>query len=118
MDLNISIWYFLNVILPVEVIFAAGSCPNGKSSYGFSIKSNQKPANVGSVEDSYHQTCDSFSCCSKHCKAHNQYCSVALYDRVNKTCDLVCLKEEPTYVVSRNVYIDLDNMTPKLYIQA
>ena len=103
MEWNFSIWYFLTVILPIEVILAAGSCPNGKSSYGFGIKSNQKPA-FASVEDSYRQTCDSVSCCSKHCKAHDWYCSVALYDRVNKTCDLVCLKEEATYVVSRNVY--------------
>ena len=109
MELKISMWYFLTLSLLIKVIYGAGSCPNGKSGYSFNIKVNKKPAAVDIhdiAEDSYYrETCASEKCCYKHCKAHYQHCSVALYHRGNRTCDLVCLMEEGSYVVTINFVI-------------
>lgn len=109
MELKILFCFFLTVILLIKAVCGAGSCPNGKGGHVFSIKVNKKPVVVGIAEDNYyHKSCESETCCYKHCTAHNQHCSVALYDRVNRTCDLFCLTGEASYVVSRNFIIKLD----------
>ena len=74
-------------IIALMIHDTESGCQEGLSA---SVNIDVIPDGIRDADLNFHQACDSDVDCLRQCKQHSNQCNMAVWDRINSTCDLVC----------------------------